>query len=89
MITVKDAIAIAQKSLDDIYGPLNDVQVEEYAIDSQRKQWLITVSFAVRSSDTGSLASMIPSQKWKTFSIDVETGEVTYMVAGGAGEILR
>lgn len=89
MITIKEAIAIAHKSLADIYGQLGDVQVEEYAIDSQRKHWLVTVSFTVRSQDADSIASLIPEKKWKTFSIDVVTGDVTYMVAGGAGELLR
>ena len=89
MITIKDAIGIAYKSLTEIYGPLNDVQVEEYAIDGQRKHWLVTVSFTVRSQDAASIASLIPEKKWKTFSIDVATGDVTYMVAGGTGELLR
>lgn len=47
MITVKEAIAIAYKSLGDIYGNLDDIQVEEYAIDSQRNHWLVTVSFTL------------------------------------------
>ena len=89
MITIKEAIDIAYKSLTEIYGHLTDVQVEEYAIDSQQKHWLVTVSFTVRSQDTDSIASLIPEKKWKTFSIDVGTGTVTYMVAGGAGELLR
>ncbi len=89
MIAVKEAIAIAHQALTEIYGELTDVQVEEYAIDSQRKHWLVTVSFAVRSQDTTSISSLIPEKKWKTFSIDVDTGDVTYMVAGGAGELLR
>ena len=89
MITIKEAIDIAHEALTEIYGRLNDVQVEEYAIDSQRKHWLVTVSFTVRSQDTSSIASLIPEKKWKTFSIDVTTGDVTYMVAGGAGELLR
>lgn len=89
MITVKEAITIAYKALADIYGDLAELQIEEYAIDNQRKYWLITVSFSVRSQDTSSIASLIPEKKWKTFSIDVETGDVTYMVAGGAGELLR
>ncbi len=89
MLSVKEAIAIASTSLDDVYDRPTDVQVEEYAIDSQRKHWLITVSFSVRSSDTQSIASLIPEKKWKTFSIDVNTSEITYMVAGGAGELLR
>ncbi|MGF7217922.1 hypothetical protein GGR92_004099 [Spirosoma lacussanchae] len=89
MITIQEAIAIAQKSLTAIYGQQNDVQVEEYAIDSARQHWLVTVSFSVRSQDENSIASLIPEKKWKTFSIDVATGDVTYMIAGGAGEILR
>lgn len=89
MITIKQAIDIAYKSLIEIYGYLTDVQVEEYAIDSQQKHWLVTVSFTVRSQDVDSIASLIPEKKWKTFSIDVVTGAVTYMVAGGAGELLR
>lgn len=89
MITIKEAIAIAHKALLDIYDTLTDVQVEEYAIDSPRKHWLVTVSFSVRSPDVNSIANLIPEKKWKTFSIDVETGDVTYMVAGGAGELLR
>lgn len=89
MITIKEAIAIAYKSLTEIYGHMDDVQVEEYAIDTQRKHWLVTVSFTVRSQDVNSIASLIPEKKWKTFSIDVTTGDVTYMVAGGTGELLR
>lgn len=89
MITIKEAIDIARKSLTEIYEHIDDVQVEEYAIDSQRKHWLVTFSFTVRSLDISSIASLIPEKKWKTFSIDVITGDVTYMVAGGAGELLR
>lgn len=89
MLSVKEAITIASTSLDDVYNHPADVQVEEYAIDSQRKHWLVTVSFSVRSADNQSIASLIPEKKWKTFSIDVNTGEITYMVSGGTGELLR
>ncbi len=89
MITIREAIDIARKSLTEIYGHTDDAQVEEYAIDSQRKHWLVTVSFTVRSQDLNSITSLIPEKKWKTFSIDVATGDVTYMVAGGTGELLR
>lgn len=89
MITIKQAIDIAHESLIELYGHLDDVQVEEYAIDGQRKHWLVTVSFTVRSQDANSIASLIPEKKWKTFSIEVGEGAVTYMVAGGAGELLR
>lgn len=89
MLSVKEAINIASTSLDDVYSHATDIQVEEYAIDSQRKHWLITVSFSIRSADSQSIASLIPEKKWKTFSIDVNTGEITYMVSGAAGELLR
>lgn len=87
MITIKEAIAIAHRSLSNVYDQLDDVQIEEYAKDDHQ-HWLVTISFTVRSQDANSIASLIPEKKWKTFSINSDTGEVMYMRAGGVGELL-
>lgn len=88
MITTKQAIDYAKQSLQDVYGDIAGGQVEEYALDGQRQHWLITLSFPVFSPDTESLASLIPERKWKTFSVNTETGEVEAMLVGGAGELV-
>ena len=51
MITIKDAINVAYKSLIEIHGHLNDVPVEEYAIDSQLIETNLMLLYCVGRCD--------------------------------------
>jgi hypothetical protein len=88
MITIKQAIDSAKRSLMEVYGSIDGSQIEEYALDNQRQHWLVTISFPVFSQDANSLASLIPEKKWKTFSVNTETGEIEAMFVGGAGALV-
>lgn len=88
MITIKEAISRATRSLNEIYEVVQDSQVEEYALDNDRQHWLITLSFPVFGADNNSLTSLLPEKKWKTFSVNTETGDIEAMFAGSAGELL-
>lgn len=82
MITIKEAAQQALGFYKDIYPETTGVLVEEVELDSDRQNWLITLSFPVEKESQSPLAAALGNKfdrKYKTFKIDSTTGEVTSM----------
>lgn len=95
MITARQAIDIARQELTTLFD-IRGVQVEEYAMDRNRPYWLITLSYTVPFNDEEGYNPMdrdilmaIPQKKWKTVSINRETGEVDAVISGSAWELIK
>ncbi len=86
MVEAKQAVANAQRYLQDMFGgTVGDVLLEEVELSDNRTVWYITLSF-IRSrspvTPTGSIAEMLPQKNprhYKVFGLNAETGEVAAM----------
>ena len=87
MIEVKDAVLSAKKAAKDFLSEdvqLDDLLLEEVEFDEPENTWLITLGFNVvnRNAMRGigaALAGVQYIMKYKTFSIDADTGRVKAM----------
>ena len=72
MLSINEAVKIAQKSLQDLIPQASNILLEEAEI-SDDKQWLITLSFPGNDDQETFIAGYSP-RKYKTFAIDAESG---------------
>lgn len=87
MIDVKTAVQFAKSAAKDFLsedGALDELLLEEVEFDDAESIWLITLGFNVvnKNSLRGIGAAIAGNQyirKYKTFSIDAETGKVKAM----------
>lgn len=84
MITINEAAQAADTFIREVYGDVEETQLEEIETDDSRNYWFITLSFVTRDmtkNPTGPLASFTnPYQrKFKTLIVDATSGEVTKM----------
>ncbi len=83
MIDVKQAVASAEQSLQDLYADrtLSDIALEEVELSDDERYWLITLGFADLSRDTTSVVNPFGSRRriYKSFKVDAATGKVLAM----------
>lgn len=87
MIDVKDAVQSAKNAAKDFLAEdvvLDDLLLEEVELNDTENTWLITLGFNVLNKNAmrGIGAALTGTQyirKYKTFSIDAETGKVKAM----------
>lgn len=87
MIEVKEAVSAAKVAARDFLSEdisLEDLLLEEVELNDSGGAWLITLGFNVLNKNAmrgigAALGGMQYVRKYKTFSVDVETGKVTSM----------
>ncbi len=77
MITINEAVKIAQQTLHELVPAASNTLIEEAEI-SDDNQWLITLSFPGNDDQETFIAGYSP-RKYKTFLIDAESGSFKAM----------
>ena len=79
MVSIKQAVQVAENALADLYDSPDGVQLEEVGLSDDEKYWRITLSFLAprdsRLSISGALAERLRERQYKTLEINRQTGE--------------
>ena len=71
MISINDAVKIAQRTLQDLVPQASNILLEEVELDVNNGEWLITLSFPDSSNGFSVMGSQ---RKYKLIMVDAEAG---------------
>lgn len=79
MINVTDATRRAKEYLMTFFPDAEQVQLEEVELGTDKKHWLITLSYEGGSGSVASSMLVGKSLRYKIFTLDAKSGEVLSM----------